>query len=249
MYVRLAFAVAAHLESEILIVDEVLAVGDAEFQKKCLGKMGEVSKGEGRTVLFVSHNMAAVNQFCHAGIFLDNGSLVEHGAIQKVMNAYLNMCSSSVGNFKFKADSNKTAYVLGIEFLNQDNQVVTKIETGKSWSARVELKINEPITNFVVGLGMLDTNDRSIRTTWTQQIDLDAGLYIFTFKESQIIFRSGNYRFVIGLSRGKENIQYIDENIIIEFEDLGFYSEPNIVDRMNSNILNSMDYEISSKFN
>jgi lipopolysaccharide transport system ATP-binding protein len=75
MYVRLAFAVAAHLESEILIVDEVLAVGDAEFQKKCLGKMGEVSKGEGRTVLFVSHNMAAVNSLCKKGILLENGML------------------------------------------------------------------------------------------------------------------------------------------------------------------------------
>lgn len=73
MYVRLAFAVAAHLESEILIVDEVLAVGDAEFQKKCLGKMGEVSKGEGRTVLFVSHNMDAVLNLCNKGIVLKNG--------------------------------------------------------------------------------------------------------------------------------------------------------------------------------
>jgi lipopolysaccharide transport system ATP-binding protein len=67
MYVRLAFAVAAHLESEILIVDEVLAVGDAEFQKKCLGKMNDVAKGEGRTVLFVSHNMAAVKSLCNKG--------------------------------------------------------------------------------------------------------------------------------------------------------------------------------------
>ena len=75
MYVRLAFAVAAHLESEILIVDEVLAVGDAEFQKKCLGKMGEVSKGEGRTVLFVSHNMSSVQQLCKTGILLINGTM------------------------------------------------------------------------------------------------------------------------------------------------------------------------------
>jgi lipopolysaccharide transport system ATP-binding protein len=73
MYVRLAFAVAAHLESEILIVDEVLAVGDADFQKKCLGKMNDVSKGEGRTVLFVSHNMAAVKQLCSKIIVLENG--------------------------------------------------------------------------------------------------------------------------------------------------------------------------------
>jgi lipopolysaccharide transport system ATP-binding protein len=88
MYVRLAFAVAAHLESEILIVDEVLAVGDAEFQKKCLGKMGEVSKGEGRTVLFVSHNMAAIKTFCQNGMLLANGGMFLKSNIESVINAY-----------------------------------------------------------------------------------------------------------------------------------------------------------------
>jgi lipopolysaccharide transport system ATP-binding protein len=88
MYVRLAFAVAAHLESEILIVDEVLAVGDAEFQKKCLGKMGEVSKGEGRTVLFVSHNMAAVQSLCGKGIVLKDGSLNFSGNVLEAISAY-----------------------------------------------------------------------------------------------------------------------------------------------------------------
>ncbi|MEY4002849.1 MAG: hypothetical protein RIT07_891, partial [Bacteroidota bacterium] len=76
MYVRLGFAVAAHLENEILIVDEVLAVGDAEFQKKCLGKMGDVAKGEGRSVLFVSHNMSSVKALCNSGVLLSNGSVV-----------------------------------------------------------------------------------------------------------------------------------------------------------------------------
>jgi lipopolysaccharide transport system ATP-binding protein len=90
MYVRLAFAVAAHLESEILIVDEVLAVGDAEFQKKCLGKMGHISKGEGRTVLFVSHNLAAVQNLCNQGLFLDNGTIRNSGNIQDVIRNYLN---------------------------------------------------------------------------------------------------------------------------------------------------------------
>ena len=89
MYVRLAFAVAAHLESEILIVDEVLAVGDAEFQKKCLGKMGDVSKGEGRTVLFVSHNMAAVEKLCNSGIFLKNGTVDLIGKTDKIIEHYL----------------------------------------------------------------------------------------------------------------------------------------------------------------
>jgi lipopolysaccharide transport system ATP-binding protein len=90
MYVRLAFAVAAHLETEILIVDEVLAVGDAEFQKKCLGKMGEVSKGEGRTILFVSHNMDSIRKLCANALLLSKGSLKSFDSTQEVINSYLN---------------------------------------------------------------------------------------------------------------------------------------------------------------
>ncbi|MBC7748017.1 MAG: ATP-binding cassette domain-containing protein, partial [Methylotenera sp.] len=98
MYVRLAFAVAAHLESEILIVDEVLAVGDAEFQKKCLGKMGDISKGEGRTVLFVSHNMAAVKSLCSKGIVLQNGQIAFNGLVDDSIDHYL----KSENNSAFK---------------------------------------------------------------------------------------------------------------------------------------------------
>jgi lipopolysaccharide transport system ATP-binding protein len=89
MYVRLAFAVAAHLESEILIVDEVLAVGDAEFQKKCLGKMGEVRKAEGRTVLFVSHNMDSVRALCDKGMVLDCGNMLIYDEVNAAISTYL----------------------------------------------------------------------------------------------------------------------------------------------------------------
>ena len=89
MYVRLAFAVAAHLESEILIVDEVLAVGDAEFQKKCLGKMGDVSKGEGRTILFVSHNMTAVETLCTSAVAMRQGTIVDIGQPELLIKNYL----------------------------------------------------------------------------------------------------------------------------------------------------------------
>ena len=89
MYVRLAFAVAAHLESEILIVDEVLAVGDAEFQKKCIGKMSDISKGDGRTILFVSHNLPAVKSLCRTGCFLEQGELKKVGEINLVLRSYL----------------------------------------------------------------------------------------------------------------------------------------------------------------
>ena len=89
MYVRLAFAVAAHLEPEILIVDEVLAVGDTEFQKKCLGKMDEVSRRDGRTVLFVSHNMAAIRELAHRAVLLDRGLVEIDGPVSETMSAYL----------------------------------------------------------------------------------------------------------------------------------------------------------------
>ncbi len=90
MTVRLGFAIAAHLEPEILVVDEVLAVGDAEFQRKAIGRMQDVAKGEGRTVLFVSHNMAAVRSLCTKGILLENGCVYLEGSIEKVINQYLN---------------------------------------------------------------------------------------------------------------------------------------------------------------
>lgn len=108
MYVRLAFAVAAHLESEILIVDEVLAVGDAEFQKKCLGKMGEVSKGEGRTVLFVSHNMGSVQQLCNKGILLKDGQLVFKGNSRETIEKYNNSNSHNFNLLKTYSFNNNT---------------------------------------------------------------------------------------------------------------------------------------------
>jgi lipopolysaccharide transport system ATP-binding protein len=97
MYVRLAFAVAAHLDPEILLVDEVLAVGDAAFQKKCLGKMGDVAK-EGRTVLFVSHNMAAIENLCSIGLVLDEGKIVYWGDIRKAIRTYLEMSHQKPDN-------------------------------------------------------------------------------------------------------------------------------------------------------
>jgi lipopolysaccharide transport system ATP-binding protein len=99
MYVRLAFAVAAHLEPEILVVDEVLAVGDAQFQKKCLGKMEDVSKNEGRTVMFVSHNMTSISTLCNSGILLHEGGVISRGDIHKVIENY-SINSLSIGSKK-----------------------------------------------------------------------------------------------------------------------------------------------------
>lgn len=110
MYIRLAFAVAAHLEPEILIVDEVLAVGDAQFQKKCLGKMGEVGQ-QGRTVLFVSHNIAAVSKLCSRGILISGGAIVDAGEVQRCIDGYLGSVSS--GDFECGVDKQKLSLCVG----------------------------------------------------------------------------------------------------------------------------------------
>lgn len=113
MYVRLAFAVAAHLQSDILIVDEVLAVGDAEFQKKCLGKMGEVSAKHGKTILFVSHNMGAIMQLCRKGIVLKKGSITINSTINNVIENYLQVNQKNDIGYQ-SSDQNKPLYIKSV---------------------------------------------------------------------------------------------------------------------------------------
>jgi len=125
MYVRLAFAVAAHLEPEILIVDEVLSVGDASFQKKCLGKMEDVSKSEGRTILFVSHNMTAIQNFCEKAIYLHKGHILEFGQTHQVIEHYLNDCISSA-SLVWQGSHEKN------EFLRIDSVSIIKQENDKA---------------------------------------------------------------------------------------------------------------------
>ena len=122
MYVRLAFAVAAHLESEILIVDEVLAVGDAEFQKKCLGRMKDVSQRDGRTVLFVSHNMGAVRGLCTEAMLLEVGSIQTAGSVEDVVSAYYKAEDTFTGKFTVgRLDKSEKVVVEEITIKNQHN--------------------------------------------------------------------------------------------------------------------------------
>lgn len=126
MYVRLAFAVAAHLEPEILIVDEVLAVGDAQFQEKCLGKMDEVSRKEGRTVLFVSHNMSAVKSLCQRTILLDKGTIICNGETSKVVEKYSNLDSHRRTNeVVFDIDEDQKMQIAKVSLRKNKNKIHT----------------------------------------------------------------------------------------------------------------------------
>jgi len=158
MNVRLAFAVAAHLEPEILIVDEVLAVGDAAFQKKCLGKMEDVSK-EGRTVLFVSHNMGAVKNLCKTGVLLDAGKLIGSGTIEDICENYLKLNSAynsveSIKNQICNLNEDEVFKLINIE-LSQNPEFV---ENGKPLAVDIEYLIKDDVEGLRVYIELKDYN-------------------------------------------------------------------------------------------
>ena len=148
MYVRLAFAVAAHLESEILIVDEVLAVGDAEFQNKCLGKMGEVSKGEGKTVLFVSHNMASIESICNKGILLDKAGIAFEGSMKQTINTYQHLVlkenNSDISTY-LNSHKNKDLIISHILINNQSSAFIDV----KAGSITIELHCESLLNELI----------------------------------------------------------------------------------------------------
>jgi lipopolysaccharide transport system ATP-binding protein len=156
MYVRLAFGVAAHLEPEILIVDEVLAVGDAEFQKKCLGKMKDVSEQQGRTVLFVSHNLGAVQRLCTQGILMENGCLTFSGGVQDTIDIYMKNLHDHVSTIDIKTlarRGSKRVILTGLGFYDKNGSHVGVISSGDFLKLRFTLTnlTGDKLENVSVG--------------------------------------------------------------------------------------------------
>jgi lipopolysaccharide transport system ATP-binding protein len=149
MYLRLAFAVAAHLDPEILVVDEVLAVGDAAFQRKCLGKMADVARG-GRTVLFVSHNMSAVRQFCPTSVWLDAGQVRAVGATNGIVESYLVSAAGerSGGERAFPESAAKRAQVERLRLLNPRGEVADTFECSQSIEIELMFRVRRPTTGM-----------------------------------------------------------------------------------------------------
>jgi lipopolysaccharide transport system ATP-binding protein len=174
MYVRLAFAVAAHLEPEILIVDEVLAVGDAEFQKKCLGKMKDVS-GEGRTVLFVSHNMLAVKSLCNKGILLEHGQVTEIGPIDQVVNTYSK--GSALKSARILGDSGGGITVDSISF--NDNGIEGCFEIDEDLVLKVHVTSEKEHKLINTNLFFHTAEGSLIFATCSQGYALSEGKYVF----------------------------------------------------------------------
>lgn len=217
MYVRLAFAVAAHLESEILIVDEVLAVGDAEFQKKCLGKMGDVSKGEGRTVLFVSHNMAAVKSLCNSGILLSNGNIKMKGNTELVISEYQ---KDNKNNDIY--DCNNSEEKIGNDYIEIKHLSVLP-KKGDYISVDSEIVVTLIFYNFKENINLDTTfelrNADEIIVFHTGNIisknhDSKKGLYEVSFELPSHFLNSGNYYFKLIFGENQKYLLFMHDRLV-----------------------------------
>lgn len=221
MYVRLAFAVAAHLEPEILIVDEVLAVGDAQFQKKCLGKMDDVSKNDGRTVIFVSHNMDAVSNLCNKSIYLRKGELITYTDTRTVIDAYLRENKSLLERV-VDFDENK-ASILNIE--------LDPVELLKG-NIKITVEYNWPLdVNPSVGITFSTMFGATIYGTnfglhHNDSLDVHIKHGIATFYVDNVPFHSGSYNITVYLGDGYHNLDIKFDALTFDFISLSDVINP-----------------------
>jgi lipopolysaccharide transport system ATP-binding protein len=201
MYVRLAFAVAAHLNPEILIVDEVLAVGDIEFQEKCLGKMKDVA-GNGKTVLFVSHNINAVRTLCNKGLFLKNGMVSDYGKINSVTESYLFEGLENKSIRKFKEGEviiDNFCSMISLTIFNQNNENVTEFDVTDEVNVEIAYKVHLQKYTFTVHFYLKNSSGDvlfvGMDNKYTPYINnpQPEGLYKETIKIDRNFFNEGNY--------------------------------------------------------
>ncbi len=230
MYVRLAFAVAAHLDPEILVVDEVLAVGDAQFQKKCLGKMGEVAK-EGRTVLFVSHNMSAVKALCKKGILLESGKIGYSGEVSSVIDHYLDNVTTYIDDIPLsdKARAIKVsqrAKMLDINIISDNSDIQTGIDSTKPFEITMKIQVFEKIhLAFIIWIRDQYRNliFLSSETQQNKTFALDEGFHMITCKCNPSFLASGRYWISCAVVSGPETVDWVIDAGTFSVKDLDIY--------------------------
>lgn len=215
MYVRLAFAVAAHLEPEILIVDEVLAVGDAQFQKKCLGKMEEVGK-EGRTVLFVSHNIAAIQALCTSCITLHEGAIIKSGLPAECIESYMgtsNIFNSDTCNKYFSLDSFRS-YICKCFVTNSNRAVIDTVQSGDDVSLNVVCQLSDANSNYHVAIDAYNSDGDRIFYCNSSIMSLTpieniSGMVTFRCKISHLPLMPDTYILHVSLSQDNNRVDLI----------------------------------------
>jgi len=164
MYVRLAFAVAAHLDPEILLVDEVLAVGDIDFQKKCLGRMNTVAD-QGRTILFVSHNMAAISRLCNRVVLLDKGRIIQEGDPETIIQAYFAQGEQSSGLLVLKPENKPGAQIEEIGIANEDEQFSSSVKVHRDFFLHLRFRVHEKLDQARVAISVLTQDGTTVFVT------------------------------------------------------------------------------------
>ena len=227
MYVRLAFAVAAHLESEILIIDEVLAVGDTEFQQKCLGKMNEVSRTDGRTILFVSHNISAIRNLCKRAILLNNGKIEEDSDINSVLNKYSNSYANNLITSTYKKEKLLCRDIELVRVELQDISLETKsiFEVTEKIIVNLTYLCSNKVDAVYAYLDISNNEDVILIQTDSKDFqpnvfeNLNIGMNDFKIIIPNNILSCGDYKIRLSLaSPFKDNWTFDDSGEVVKFK-------------------------------
>ena len=229
MQVRLAFAVAAHLEPEILILDEVLAVGDAQFQKKCLGKMEDVSAKEGKTIVFVSHQMGVLAQLCSKAILLNHGNIVKAGTTDSVIEYYLSQVSGENSSEFTASDnsSNKDIFVTKAYAFNSENSVESTFSHEEDINIGIICKVNRWVEDSIMGFYVRDRRGRKIFTSknpnWQKEYVLSTkGQLISTVNIPSNFLVPGEYYFTLAITHPQGfSIEWLEDALKVTIIDTG----------------------------
>jgi lipopolysaccharide transport system ATP-binding protein len=208
MYLRLAFAVAAHLEPEILLVDEVLAVGDLAFQRKCLGRMKSVSR-EGRTVLFVSHNLAAIRSLCSRAMLLQDGRLDAAGPVDEVIDRYVrDAAAGAVATVELPRPAGADPTVgVSLRFTTEDGQPRTEFRLNEPWRVRFDFECLREAEQVIAGVGICTLEGIPITTLYSQPADLRPGAHAVEFTVDLPLAHC-DLQFVAGLTANQRSVYY-----------------------------------------
>lgn len=251
MYVRLAFSVAAHLEPDILIIDEVLAVGDVEFQKKCIGKMEEVTKKGGRTVLFVSHNMGAIQKLCQRCVLLDQGKVVSVGNTEEVIKDYLDSGLSvqkvSIEDRKDRQGSGRLK-VLNYFLKNYNGEDVSFFTCGQNGQLWLECDVSTDDVsdiNFYINVDSVDSQCRLFTVSNKfvgKKINFSRGKHFIKINFPRLPLNIGRYRFTIFVEKAGEILDWVQGAGTFSVEYGDFYGTSEIPVQLHGNML--VDYNI-----
>ncbi len=220
MYVRLAFSVAAHLEPEILVVDEVLAVGDTEFQKKCIGKMDDVSK-TGKTILFVSHNMSILSSLCDTGILLEKGSVVFQGSMEESIDRYLDQSSqASQHEVHFEEDPKRDIWISTLSIWS-NGEIADNIFMGDHLSLKVAFQAKFEVNNLSIGFSIKTMKDVFVLNAnnlyqpsegFSQSLQFGA----INCDLGQVPLMPGKYKVDVALGHSSQDLQILTDAIYFE---------------------------------